>query len=77
MPELITNTATSEVLNFILKGAVLLILIFYAIFALLIIRQVELMTKTLITPVSSFVKTLALVHAVLALGLIVLAFFLL
>lgn len=72
MPEL-TTTASSEVLNLVLKIAVLIILVFYAIFALLIIRQVELMTKTLITPVSQFVKTLALVHAVLAMGIIVLA----
>ena len=55
------------------KGAILLILIFYAIFSLLIVRQVDLMSKTLITNVAPIVKTFALVHAGFAIGLIFLA----
>lgn len=64
---------TSEVFLFLLKGAVLLFLIFYAIFALLIVRQVDLMIKTLITPVSPKVKMLSIVNAGIAIGLIFLA----
>lgn len=53
-----------------LKWAILLILIFYAIFALIIVRQVDLMSKTLITPVSPFFKAFAILHAGLSMGLI-------
>ncbi|MBI2039669.1 hypothetical protein HYT18_01225 [Candidatus Microgenomates bacterium] len=56
-----------------LKGVILLILIFYAIFALLIIRQVDLMSKTLITPVSPVVKAISIIHAGFAIGLLILA----
>jgi len=52
---------------------VLLILIFYAIFALIIVRQVDLMSKTLITPVSPVVKFISIVHAGLSLGFVVLS----
>ncbi|TSC66277.1 MAG: Uncharacterized protein CEO21_236, partial [Microgenomates group bacterium Gr01-1014_80] len=41
-----------------IKIAILTILILYAIFALLIVRQVDLMSKTLITPVSQVVKAI-------------------
>lgn len=55
------------------KGAILLILAFYAIFALIIVRQVDSMSKTLITKISPFVKAFAILHAGFAIGLIVLA----
>lgn len=60
-------------LDFI-KFAILLILFFYAIFALLIVRQVDLMSKTLITPVSPIVKAIAIIHAGFAVGFIFLTF---
>mgnify|MGYP001570891031 CR=1 FL=1 len=53
---------------------ILIILILYAIFALIIVRQVDLMTKSLITPVSPVVKAVAIIHAGFAIGLIVLVF---
>lgn len=56
-----------------LKAVILLILIFYAIFALIIIRQVDLMGKTLITHLSSVVKAISIVNVGLAIGLIFLA----
>lgn len=55
------------------KVAVLILLIFYAIFSLLIVRQVDLMGKTLSTPIGSLVKIIAIIHAFVALGLIFLA----
>ncbi len=55
------------------KGAILLILVLYAIFALIIVRQVDLMSKTFITKISPLVRGIAIVHAGLAIGLIVLA----
>lgn len=63
-------------LNLILtigKGAILLILIFYAIFSLIIVRQVDLMSKTLITNVSPTVRAFAIIHAGFAIGMIFLA----
>lgn len=60
-----------------LKVAILIILIFYAIFALMIVRQVSLMATTLITKISPLIKLISVVHAGFALGLIVLVFFLL
>ncbi|MBI4035700.1 hypothetical protein HY383_02000 [Candidatus Daviesbacteria bacterium] len=54
------------------KGAILLILVFYAIFALLIVRQVDLMSKTLITKVSPVLKAFSILHAGFAIGLIIL-----
>ena len=55
------------------KGAILLILIFYAIFALIIVRQVDIMGKTLITGISPLLRAFAIIHAGFAIGLIFLA----
>lgn len=67
----------SEAILVILKGAILILLVFYAIFALMVVRQVDLMSKTLITPISPIIKVFALLHAFFALGLIVLAWIIL
>ncbi|TSC65719.1 MAG: Uncharacterized protein CEO21_351 [Microgenomates group bacterium Gr01-1014_80] len=61
------------ILDFV-KIAILILLFFYAIFALLIVRQVDLMSKTLITPVSALVKAISIIHAGFAVGFLVLAF---
>lgn len=58
---------------FILKIGILIILVFYAIFALLVIRQVNLMSKGLITSTSKFLGAISIIHAGIAIGLIVLA----
>lgn len=52
------------------KIGILLILFLYAIFALIIVRQVNLMTQTLHTKVSPIVSAAALIHAGFAVGLI-------
>lgn len=67
------NLFDSEPVLFLLKFGLLIILTFYVLFALLIVRQVELMGKTLITKISSTLKMLAIVHAVCAIGLAVIA----
>lgn len=67
-----TNFINSDLILNFGKGAILLILIIYAIFALIIIRQVDLMNKTLITGVSPIVKAFAIIHAGFAIGLIIL-----
>lgn len=72
-----TNPFSSEAVLIFLKTAILIILVFYAIFALMIVRQVDLMGKTLITDISPAVKVLAIAHAIVAIGLIVLAWWIL
>lgn len=56
-----------------LKSVTLIFLAAYAIFALLVVRQVDLMSKTLITKVSPVLKAFSILHAGFAIGLIVLA----
>lgn len=74
MPQLTANDFLSSGLFLtILKGGIIILLIFYAIFALLIVRQVDLMIKTLITPISPKLKALAIIHAGAAIGVVVLA----
>lgn len=67
------NFFESEVVLVLLKTAILIILVFYAIFALMIIRQVDLMSQTLITKVSPILKAFSIIHAGFAIGLIILA----
>ena len=69
----IINLFESEPVLLFVKLIILLILIFYAIFALLVVRQVDLMSKTLITKVSPYVKALSIIHAGFAVGFIILA----
>ena len=66
------NFFQSEAVLAFLKYAILLILLFYAIFALMVVRQVDLMSKTLITKTSPYFKAFSIVHAGVAIGLIVL-----
>lgn len=73
MPAVTVNLLSNNYILELGKGAILLILIFYAIFSLIIIRQVDLMSKTLITGISPIVKALAILHAGFALALIILA----
>ena len=74
MPTTATQSLISnDYILFFTKGAILLILVFYAIFSLIIVRQVDLMSKTLITNISPIVKAVAIINAGFAIGLIVLA----
>lgn len=73
MPTVLSNPFDFEVVLMFSRAAILLILIFYAIFTLLIVRQVDLMSKTLITKVSPILKAFSIIHAGFAIGLIVLA----
>lgn len=55
-------------LSSLLSFALMLILIFYSLFSLLVVRQVDIMSKTLITPVSPVVKAFSIIHAGFAIG---------
>ena len=70
----VSNFLDSEIILNFLKWAILLILLFYAIFALIIVRQVDLMSKALITSISPTLRTFAFFHAIFAIGLIILAY---
>lgn len=68
-----TNPSDFEAVLIFLKTAILIILLFYAIFALMVVRQVDLMSKTLITKVSPKLQAFSIIHVGFAIGLIVLA----
>ncbi|MCL5784448.1 MAG: hypothetical protein M1142_03790 [Patescibacteria group bacterium] len=54
------------------KFGVLTLIIFYFIFSLIIVRQVKLMTETLMTEVTPLLRAFAILHAGFALGIIIL-----
>lgn len=68
-----TDIFNSGIRLIFLKGVILIILAFYAIFALMVVRQVDLMSKALITKVSPILKAFSIIHAGTAIGLIILA----
>lgn len=61
-------------LVFLTKVGILILLVLYVIFSFIIVRQVDLMAKTLITPVSPIVKGLSIINLGFAIGFLILAF---
>lgn len=70
---LLQNLFSNSYILGLAKAAILIILVFYAIFSLIIVRQVDSMGKTLITSISPIVKALSIIHSGFAIGLIILA----
>lgn len=64
-PDLIANTLAQGFQIMFVISAVL-----YLIFALLVLRQIDLMKKTLITPFSPIVTAFGLIHLAAAVGLV-------
>lgn len=58
------NIFETNLLIIFAKYSVLLILFFYSLFSILIVRQVSLMNKTFMTAVSPLLKDLAVYHAI-------------
>lgn len=56
----------------LVKVGLLLLSALYFIFSLIVVRQVSLMTKTLITEVAPLIRAFSIIHAGLALGIILL-----
>ncbi len=56
----------------VIKIAFLILATFYFFFSLIVVRQVQLMTDTLITEVSPLIRAFTIVHAGLALAIIIL-----
>ncbi len=68
----VTSTQTifdSALATDFLRATIFIIMFFYSIFALLIVRQVMIMSETLITHVSALVRGVAIIHAGFAIGL--------
>lgn len=53
-------------INIALNFAVIIVLILYIIFSLIIVRQVQLMSKVIVTGVNKYVHLLSLVHLLFA-----------
>ncbi|MCL4366736.1 hypothetical protein M1563_01055 [Patescibacteria group bacterium] len=58
----------------VVKVALLILSGLYFIFSLIVVRQVSLMTETLITEVSPFLRAFSILHAGVALGIVILLF---
>ncbi len=55
----------------VIKLLILSLMVLYFIFSLIVLRQINLMTETLITEISPVIKGLGFVHVFLALALLV------
>lgn len=69
---LVNAISIQEVVVFVFKIGVISIAVLYFIFSLIVVRQVHLMTETLITEVAPFFRAGAIVHAGIALGITIL-----
>lgn len=61
-----------ETVWFIVRCAIVLLSGLYFIFSLIVVRQVNLMTETLITEVAPFLRAFAIIHSGIALGIVIL-----
>jgi hypothetical protein len=55
----------------VFKLGLLVLFFFYFLFSLIVVRQVQLMTDTLITQVSPLLRAFSIIHALIALGIFV------
>lgn len=60
-------------LSFILKGFLLLFLVFYFVLSIITLRQVQIMANTLVTPLSPLLKFMAVLNLGVSLAVIFLA----
>lgn len=72
---MINTVILSDTLLLIIKTGLLLFLGLYILFAIIVIRQVKLMTDTLEIGLEGFIKFLSFVHLLIALVVFVLALF--
>lgn len=64
-------------LGFVFKILTVLMFILYAVFAFILIRQVELMGRTVKNPLTPFLMLLAFLHFIAAIAVLILAIILL
>ena len=68
----ITPVVPMDIIWLIVRSSFVLLAGLYFIFSLVVVRQVNLMTETLITEVAPFLRAFAIIHAGVALGIVVL-----
>lgn len=61
-----------ETVWLIVRSAIVLLAGLYFIFSLIVVRQVNLMTETLITEVAPLLRAFAIIHSGIALGIVIL-----
>jgi hypothetical protein len=61
-----------ETVWFIVRCAIIVLAGLYFIFSLIVVRQINLMTETLITEVAPFLRAFGILHCGVALGIIIL-----
>lgn len=61
-----------DLMWFIIRSSLVILSLLYFIFSLIVVRQINLMTDTLITEVAPFLRAFAIIHAGVALGIIIL-----
>lgn len=66
-----------DILSGIFKVLFILSVFFYVIFSVIVIRQVQIMKNTLITPVSPVILWASILHLLVAVGILFLFFFIL
>lgn len=62
----------AQLLEFFMRWALLILVFFYVLFSVMVIRQITIMRQTLITSLSPILSFLGLAHLALALGVLVL-----
>ena len=70
-PELV-GFGETDILSGIFKVLFILSIFFYIVFAVIVIRQVQIMKNTLITPVSPLILFLSILHLLMAVGILLL-----
>lgn len=70
----VANTILTPAEGFLIlvKFGLLLLAVLYFIFSLIVVRQVALMTETLMTEVTPLLRAFSIIHSGLALGIILL-----
>lgn len=62
----------TDLMWFVVRSALVILSLLYFVFSLIVVRQVNLMTDTLITEVAPLLRAFAIIHAGVSLGIIIL-----
>lgn len=77
MLDFLLNLFTPEGFGQLFSGLIFVLLLFYALVSLIVIRSVHLMNKNFGTDASSLLNILAILHFIAALGLLIIAYIIL
>ncbi len=68
----VLSTNLTELVFLVVKIGFVLLAILYFIFSLIVIRQINLMTETVVTEAAAILRAFGILHAGLSLGIVVL-----